>query len=73
MHDSAREDRAGAFSDQIISTADDASGDWNIDPTTGAKVFDHEAVARARLQVNARKWVAATVNPRVYGDTGSSS
>ena len=41
--------------------SDDEGGDVEV-------VFDSAAVARNRLRVDARKWVAAKLKPRKYGD-----
>ena len=64
----AREDRSDAFADQIIAISDDSKSDTYIDPETGGTRTDHEVVARARLRVDARKWLASKMKPRVYGD-----
>jgi hypothetical protein len=38
------------------------------DPETGAVRMDAEFVARSRLRVDSRKWLAARMSPRKYGD-----
>src|SRR5262245_21152303 len=56
---------------QILEIADDSDGDVRVvkrpDGSTATKV-DHENVHRARLRVDARKWVASKVAPKKYGD-----
>jgi hypothetical protein len=52
----AREIQAETMADEIIGIADDA----DIDAGAG--------VAKARLQVDARKWVASKLLPKKYGD-----
>jgi hypothetical protein len=67
----AREDRADKLADEIISISDEAEYAPVIDKDTGETValtFDNTAVTRNKLRVDARKWVAAKMKPRVYGD-----
>jgi hypothetical protein len=52
----AREDQAETLADQIQRLAD------AVDHS------DRGAVDKARLQIDARKWVAAKLKPKVYGD-----
>jgi hypothetical protein len=48
----AREESADVLAQEIVEIADDVSGDANRD----------------RLRVDARKWVAAKLKPKKYGD-----
>lgn len=66
----AREDQADTYAEEIIDIADDSGGDAVIEMRDGKPfaVFDGEAVQRARLRVDSRKWVAAKLKPRTYGD-----
>lgn len=73
----AREAQADALADEILDIADEAGtmvradkhgtkaddGDGNTEV-----VFDPTAVARNRLRVDARKWVAAKLKPKAYGE-----
>ena len=34
----------------------------------GKETVDHERIARSRLRVDSRKWVASKLLPKVYGD-----
>lgn len=52
QYEKAREEQADWYADEIISIADDSS----IDPQ------------RARLMVDARKWVASKLKSKAYGD-----
>lgn len=71
----AREDQMQAWSDQIISLADEASSDYRIeaeaeisaDGTVKAK-FDRRHVDRAKLMIDTRKWLMAKILPAVFGD-----
>ena len=59
MYRQAREDQADTLADEILSIADSVK---DAGPTDSAKVN------AARLRVDARKWVAAKLKPKVYGD-----
>jgi hypothetical protein len=52
---------------EIIEIADDTSGDFVINED-GERVIDHENINRARLRVDARKWLMAKLNPQRFGD-----
>lgn len=60
----AREAQADTLADEITDIADDGSNDYmgNDDKYNG------DAVARSKLRVDARKWVAAKLKPKKYGD-----
>ena len=59
MYRQAKEDQADTLADEIIAIADSVK---DAGPTDSAKVN------AARLRVDARKWVAAKLKPKVYGD-----
>jgi len=73
----AREAQADYLADEIVSIADEECTSVRADKH-GTKadddegntevVFDATAVARNRLRVDARKWVAAKLKPKVYGE-----
>ena len=63
----AREAQAEVRADEIIEIADDAAGDFTTDKD-GKEIVSHENVQRSRLRVDARKWVAAKLLPKRYGD-----
>ena len=50
----AREAQADCWADEIVAMADDAPA-------------DHEVLAKVRLQIDARKWVASKLLPCKYG------
>lgn len=71
----AREDQADSLADEIIDIADDSENDFidagigeKDDGTPIAKMFNSEHVQRSKLRVEARKWIAAKLKPRKYGD-----
>ncbi|MBB6304037.1 terminase small subunit protein [Rhizobium leucaenae] len=71
MYARAREAQADALFDEVLDIADtpvtgektkiDAAG--NVVEMTKADMIEHR-----RLQIDARKWVAAKLRPKVYGD-----
>lgn len=62
----ACEVRADAIFDEIIDIADDSSGDRKV--VEHGEVMDSEYVARSRIRIDARKWIASKLNPKKYGD-----
>lgn len=63
---SAREEQADFLADQILKLADDKSGDTQAGEF--GEVGNAAAIQRSRLQVEARKWIAAKLKPKKYGD-----
>ena len=71
MYARAKESQADFMAEQILEIADDGTNDYVIrENKAGEKVeaIDHEHVQRSKLRVDARKWVAAKLKPRKYGD-----
>jgi hypothetical protein len=54
----AREDQADTLADEIIDIADQKDGEADTP----------DSVNRARLRVDARKWIASKLKPKRYGD-----
>lgn len=52
--------------DDLLGIADDGIRDYVMQD--GALVFVPEAVARARLRIDTRKWLLAKALPKMYGD-----
>lgn len=67
MYTRAREVQAECLAEEIISIADDGANDTYIDDE-GQRKTDYDNIARSKLRVEARKWVAAKLLPRKYGD-----
>ena len=63
----AREAQADKLFREIIEIADDASRDY-VATSDGKRIVDHENIQRSRLRVDARKWAAARLAPKKYGD-----
>ena len=66
----AMQARADAHFEDILEIADDARNDWmerNGEDAAGWQV-NGEAIQRSRLRIDARKWMAGKMRPKVYGD-----
>ena len=63
----AREMQADLLADEIIEIADDARGDAFVDKD-GNEQTNNERVARSKVKIDARKWLAGKLRPKVYGD-----
>ena len=66
----AREAQADALFDDVLSIADDARNDWmeqHGEDDVGYKV-NGEHIQRSRLRIDARKWMAGKLRPKVYGE-----
>lgn len=68
MYARAREDRADKIADEIVAISDEVEVAARYDGEDVKLVLDAAAVARNRLRVDARKWVASKLKPRTYGD-----
>lgn len=63
----AREAQADALFDEILDIADESSNDSYTDEN-GVERTNQEVVARSRIRIDARKWMAGKLRPKVYGD-----
>lgn len=63
----AREAQADAIFDEILDIADDGKSDTYVDEDGNVRT-DQEVVARSRIRIDARKWMAGKLRPKVYGD-----
>lgn len=72
MYYYARRVAAELYVDEIFEIADDGSNDWKprYDKDGGLidYVPDQEAIQRSRVRIDARKWFASKMVPRIYGD-----
>lgn len=68
----AREDQADALFDEILDIVDDSSDDWetrkHFAGADESPQINGDAIARARLRTDARKWMAGKLRPKKYGD-----
>lgn len=67
MYRKAKKDQVTALVDDILEISDDSSQDTYEDEKGNAH-FNTEWAARSRLRVDTRKWIAAKLVPRLYGD-----
>jgi hypothetical protein len=63
----AREAQAEIRADEIVDIADDSVNDTMTDED-GKTIVNYDHIQRSRLRVDARKWVAAKLLPKRYGD-----
>jgi hypothetical protein len=63
----AREAQADALADEILDIADETANDWITDGN-GVDRVNAEAIARSRLRVDTRKWIASKLKPKRYGE-----
>ena len=63
----ARELQADYLVEEMLEIADETSGDIMINEK-GISVENREFVSRSRLKVDTRKWIAAKLRPKKYGD-----
>ena len=63
----AREEQAETLVDEMIDIADYKKDDTYLDEN-GKEVINQEVIARSRLRVDARKWVASKLKPKKFGD-----
>lgn len=68
MYARAREDQADTLADEIIAIADDGINDTYVDSESGMERTNYDVIARSKLRVDARKWIAAKLKPKKYGD-----
>lgn len=63
----AKELCVDAYAEEIIEISDNGSNDMHVDEK-GREVVNREVLARAQLRIDARKWYAARLAPKKYGD-----
>lgn len=70
MYARAREEQADAIFDEILEIADDGRNDWmeRRGEEDAGWVTNGENIQRARLRIDARKWMAGKLRPKKYGE-----
>lgn len=63
----AREVGLHLMAEDVIDISDDGSRDYTT-AADGREVPDHDHIARSRLRVDSRKWLASKLLPKIYGD-----
>lgn len=66
----AREVQADTLFDEILQIADDGRNDWieRKDQDNAGYAENGEALRRSQIRIDARKWMAGKLRPKVYGD-----
>lgn len=66
----AKEESADILAEEVLEIADEGSNDWMAtnDADNPGYRFNGEAVARSRLRVDTRKWIASKLKPKKYGE-----
>jgi hypothetical protein len=66
----ARELQADALFDEVLDIADNGTNDWMQRNGEGDEgwALNGEHIQRSRVRIDARKWMAGKLRPKVYGD-----
>lgn len=69
---SAREAQSEVQQEEIIEISDNCTDDVQVllgnDDQTELGRINHSAIARAKLQIDTRKWIMSKMAPKKYGD-----
>jgi hypothetical protein len=71
MYEEAKINQVECYVDEIVEIADDSTSDTLIKTDKQGNEYEtcnSEWIARSRLRVDTRKWMAARLCPRLYGD-----
>lgn len=72
LYADAREAQADLLFDETLEIADDAQNDWeerkHFAGADESPQVNGEAIARAKLRIDTRKWIAAHLRPKKYSD-----
>jgi len=67
----AREQQADFLADELLEIADDGRNDTyqkTLKDGSTVEVYNAENVARSKLRVETRKWIASKLKPKKYGE-----
>lgn len=64
----AKSNQAHVFAEEIIDLSAKSDNDLLVNPITGEEKPNTAAIMRHRLMIDTRKWVAAKMLPKLYGD-----
>lgn len=66
----AKEESADYLAEETLEIADDGTNDWiaSNDPENAGYRANGEHIARSRLRVDTRKWIASKLKPKKYGE-----
>lgn len=71
MYDNAKRAQADLLVEEMCNIADDTTHDTLIKEGKSGEEYEianSEWIARSRLRVDTRKWIASKMMPKVYGD-----
>lgn len=75
MYAQAKAEQIDCIIEEIVDIADDGSNDYmkHIDKQTGCESWrlNGEHIQRSRVRIDTRKWLAAKLIPKVYGDSST--
>lgn len=63
----ATEERTEAMAEDLLDIADNGANDY-MDTEDGKTQYNGDAIQRAKLRVDTRKWLMAKMKPKKYGD-----
>lgn len=71
----AREMQAESWADEIKELADtcELGTRREINPDGGVKVIEGDMIERAKLRIDARKWLMAKLHPKKYGENAGTN
>jgi hypothetical protein len=67
QYDIARCAQIESFIDDCLEIADNCDED-QMEGDNGKLVCNSEYIARSRLRIDTRKWIASKLAPKIYGD-----
>ncbi len=62
----ARSIGCDVIADEIIEISDESTNDWM--EREGLQIANHEHISRAKLRIDARKWLLSKMKPEKYSD-----
>ena len=63
----AKSSQVSILADQIIEIADYSQAD-TLEDEEGNRMVNREIVERSKIRIDARKWLASKLAPKIYGD-----
>lgn len=64
----AKRFQAELMAEDVIDIADNGTNDTQLD-ANGKVITNQDVIQRSKLRVDARKWVASRLLPKIYGDS----
>jgi hypothetical protein len=67
MYARAKVSQCQLLAEQILTIADESQSDTYKDED-GVELVNHDVIDRAKVRIDARKWLCAKLAPRIFGD-----